>query len=482
MVSKNLKSKFCLPTVERSLLCLAINEPNCYYDIVAKISEQDFLDESNSCLFIVLKSLSSRGIQKFDVVAILDEAKRLDLEDTIGGLKYVRAITNMDIDPSNIQVYIKQLLNASTRLKLFSSLDRQSSNILTSAENNDDDIEGLISKVEYDIISISGDSKAIEEPINLSDGLEAFIEEKMDNKVIITGLSTGFPILDKMIDGLIPGTLFIVAARMKEGKSALLTQMALNLGIVQKVPLLYVDTELTFNEWRTRALASVSQVPERAIKHGNLDDAQYARVKKGIQNIKKAKIFHQYMPGYSVDKLVTLFTKYKLKEDIGVAIFDYLKEPDSTSIDRNRKEYQILGDVTTKLKDLGGKLNIPVLSAVQLNRSNEVADSDRVARYGDIVTMWSKIYKDDAEEKKAIESGTYKKDTHKLVVRTTRRGGSTGEEGIHYQFTKRILGIKELEPHMQPKDFDKWLREEQDEFRPQQQNKSFIGHDDLPLE
>lgn len=464
MVLNTDKSRFCLPFVERSLLCLAINSQDCYYDLVTKITEKDFLDEANASLFIVLNSLHAKGIQQFDLAAIVDESRRLGIEASVGGLKYIRAITNMDIDASNLSVYIKQLLNASTLLKLYTSLNKQSQNVLTSVEASNADVESLLSKVEYDIITLSSESKAIAEPINLSEGLEEFVQERMDNKVDITGISTGFPILDKMIDGLIPGTLFIVAARMKEGKSALLTQMALNIGVTQKIPLLYVDTELTFNEWRTRALASISGVPERAIKHGNLDNAQYSRIKKAVININKANIFHHYMPGYTVDKLVTLFTKYKLKENIGTAFFDYLKEPDSASLDRNRKEYQVLGDVTTRLKDLAGKLNIPVLTAVQLNRANEVADSDRVARYGDIVTMWSTKYDKEEDKKEDLVAGSYRKDTHKLVVRTTRRGGSTGEEGINYQFTKRILAIKELPPHLQPKDFDKCLREEQEEY------------------
>jgi hypothetical protein len=144
------------------------------------------------------------------------------------------------------------------------------------------------------------------------------------------------------------------------------------------------------------------------------------------------------MPGYSVDKLVALYKKYRHKEKIGLIVFDYLKEPDSTSVDRQRKEYQLLGDVTTKIKDLAGQLDIPALTAIQLNRQNDIADSDRVARYADVICIWGNREEDE------INSGGNDCGTHKLVIKDTRRGGGTSDAGIGYNFFKEYLKIKEV--------------------------------------
>ncbi len=204
-------------------------------------------------------------------------------------------------------------------------------------------------------------------------------------------------------------------------------------------PVLYIDTELTFEEWRNRAIAIMSGVKERDVKHGGYNDKTYDNLIKAIKIIKNgSNLFHEYMPGYSVDKLITLYQKYKQKENIGLMVFDYLKEPESSSVDRQRKEYQILGDVTTKLKDLSGRLNIPVLTAVQLNRDNDIADSDRIARYGDVICHWA-ARKSEEQEEGGIDSGT-----HKLVIRNTRRGGTTNEHGIGFNFFKEYLIIQEV--------------------------------------
>jgi hypothetical protein len=184
-------------------------------------------------------------------------------------------------------------------------------------------------------------------------------------------------------------------------------------------------------------------VKEREIKHGGYTEETYNKIKSAKKLIKKGLLFHEYLPGYSVDKVVSLYKKYKLQKDLGLIVFDYLKEPDSSSLDRQRKEYQILGDVTSKLKDLSGQLDIPAVTAVQLNRDHDIADSDRIARYGDVIALWS------AREKEEIEAGGLDCGSHKLWIKDTRRGGTTSEEGIGYYFYKEFLTIKEVSPDKQ---------------------------------
>jgi replicative DNA helicase len=162
--------------------------------------------------------------------------------------------------------------------------------------------------------------------------------------------------------------------------------------------------------------------------------------------MKRGKLFHHYMPGFSVDKLVALYKKYKIKEDLGLIVFDYIKEPGDR--ENERKEHQILGEVTTKLKDLSGEMNIPAIGAVQLSRAKEVADSDKISRYADIVAFWMERDKDEIEAQ-GLDTGNFK-----LIIRDSRRGGRTSEEGITYKFYKQRLAIREVSPELQPVPYD----------------------------
>jgi replicative DNA helicase len=234
------------------------------------------------------------------------------------------------------------------------------------------------------------------------------------------------------------------------GKSTFLSNIASYVAYPGETPILYVDTEMTFSQWRDRIVAGMSGVEERTIKHGGYTEEEYRDIiQKCLTIVEKGHLYHEYMPGYNVDKLVALYKKYHVKHGIGLMIFDYLKEPDSSSLDRQRREYQILGDVTTRLKDLAGSLDIPCLTAVQLNRDKEIADSDRIARYADVICQWT--YRSEKEK----EDGGDKAGSHKIMIKETRRGGMTPEEGIGYFFKKEKLYIEEVDAEDQQIDYGK---------------------------
>lgn len=432
-----MRELFCRPADERALLAYCMQDLTNYFAVCARLEANDFLYAQHESLMLLFHVLSAKGSEQFDSNLIISEATAQDIQKDIGGIKYIQTISNMSVTPQNFEIHLNAVVEAATKYKLYKLLNKQSEILEVNSKSGLSSAD-LLGAIDSEIMDLSMSGFNINEPINLAVGLNEYINSLKDNAVELSGLSTGYPVLDKQIDGMINGTLLVVAARKKMGKSALLTNIALHVAYRLNLPVLYVDTELTFNEWRTRALSNLSGIKERTIKHGGYDDFTYDRLKKCVTIVDKGKLFHEYMPGYSVDKLVALYKKYKHKEKIGLIVFDYLKEPDSTSIDRQRKEYQVLGDVTTKLKDLSGQLDIPAITAVQLNRDNDVADSDRIARYADVICYWSQR---DSEER---DAGGDASGTHKLVVRDTRRGGATSKHGIGYMFFKETLTIREV--------------------------------------
>jgi len=444
-----MKEMFCKPTDERALLSYCFKNMDSFYDLVSKMEAVDFLHSDHSTLFTLLGALTQQDVRSFDLPMVINTAQQMfGGLDSIGGIEYVQSINEMRVDHKNYDIYLQNVLESSTKYKLYYTIHDDLKKI---GQNAKDGLtaEDLIGSIERKILDLSTESKSIREPRNLADGLRELIEERMHNPVQQMGLPTGYPILDKQIDGLVPATLNIISARPKMGKSTFLSNIAAYVSYIADpiISVLYVDTEMPFDQWRDRIVASLTDIPERAIKHGGYNQDDYQKIQTAINIVEKGKLYHEFMPGYTVDKLTALYKKYKLKHDIGLMIFDYIKEPDSSSIERNRKEYQVLGDVTTKLKDLAGSLNIPCLTAVQINREGAVADSDRIIRYADTIMQW--MYKTEEEQEAKGDAGGQ----YKLVVRETRRGGMTPNEGIGYLFKKTTLNVKEAEPPDQIVDY-----------------------------
>lgn len=442
MQELEIKEMFCRPADERAVLSYCMKNLDNYYAVCSKLAPSDFLYSQHELLMLLFQTLSAKGSEVFDANIINAEAVGAGVLDDIGGLKYIQTISSVHASEKNFDIHLNEVVEAAAKFKLFKVMQEKMDYLVENAKGGVSSSE-LMGAVESSIMDLTVSNYSVNEPINLSNGLREYIEERRTSGSLLTGLTTGFPVLDKQIDGLIPGSLTVIAARKKMGKSAFLTNIAVELAYIQNIPILYVDTEMTFDEFRPRAIAKLAKVSERDIKHGNYDDDTYKRLMQSADIVDSGRLFHEYMPGYSVDKLVALYKKYKYKENIGLIVFDYLKEPSSSSIDRQRKEYQILGDVTTKIKDLAGQLNIPALTAVQLNRDNDVADSDRIARYADVICLWQKRSKEE-RDLGGEHCGSYK-----LIVRDSRRGGATSEEGIGYHFFKDKLTIREVAPEHQ---------------------------------
>jgi len=452
-MSEVVKETFSKPSYERALLSLCFTSMENYYVIASMVNDKDFLQPDHKLIWVILGTLSKRKVEKFDAAMVIHEAKNNEILDNIGGYDYINAIVDMELSEDNIPFYTKMIVDASTKYQLYMKLNYGLSYVGKNAADEDITATDLIGKVSSDVMDLSMKSKAVKAAKNLSEGLDAYIEERRNNPVEICGLSTGFPILDKQIDGLIDGTLTVFCARPKHGKSTFLSNIGAYVAYNLRKPVLYVDTEMSFDEWRPRTLAMLSGVPERAVKHGGYSDQHYHNLKRASELIKKGKLFHEYVPGYSVDKLITVYKRYKHVEDIGLAIFDYIKEPSDSK--GERKEYQILGDVTTALKDLAGELNIPFLCANQLNRQEDIADSDRILRYADVL-MFFKAKTEEEIEKYGLHGGT-----HKLIITDSRRGGTTSWDGIGYKFLKKFLKISEAE--VQPPEFmDKEYKEKEE--------------------
>lgn len=460
------KDAFCNPSHERAVLSYCFKAVSNYYIVASKLSSRDFLDSDHQSLWVLFGQLVERGVSQLDLALVVADADKQGILPA-GGSKYYQSIANMELGDDNLKFFVDKVLDNSTKYQLYSRLNLNLQSIFNDAKNEDRPAMEMIGNVTNEIMSISMQSKAVGDAINLADHVDEYIESRKIQAIEISGLSTGFPILDKRIDGLVPGTLTVFCARPKNGKSTFLSTVGKHVSLFSRKPVLYVDTEMSFEEWMPRIISMISGVPERRIKHGGYSEQEYYNIQQAQKLIKQGKFFHEYMPGYSVDKLIALYKKYKYVENIELAVFDYIKAPSGVNF-KEKKEYQLLGDVTTALKDIAGELNVPVLCANQINRQDDIADSDRILRYADVLIFFKKKTSEDVA-KTGLAGGTYK-----LIVTDSRRGGTTTEDGIGFEFRKTNLQMWEAEAQV----VDYENRENQEEEDIEYDRKTLLDEDD----
>jgi len=452
------KVKFSHAGNEATIIACVLKDPTNYFEVEAKLSDGDFLTSHNRALWTIIKGLMREDLATLDAAAILTQAGTMGLEEKIYGYDYVNALFDKRVEPNNIEFYIKRVLDASTKFKIIKASAEihemtDQNRVLTGDSLAAEDIVG---HAQEQFLQISVESNKGTDAVNISEGLAELVEEAKSDPTSVRGLSTGFELLDTAINGLEPGTLTVLGARPKAGKSATLMNIAQHLAYVENIPVLYLDTEMSTKEQQFRLLSILSSVYEKEIKNGTYtSNPEWDKaVDEALDIAQRGKILHKYYPDFTAEGVSALTRKYKHQHGIGCIIFDYIKLPDADLQQMGKvKEYQALGYLCVALKNLAGQLEIPVLTAAQIGRegankgrvtATDFADSDRILRYAN--TLLGLAPKTHEEMKKLEEE--YGRDnalgmgTHRLQILDTRAGG-TNFSGIDMNFRKKILTMQE---------------------------------------
>lgn len=443
--SKNKYEEFICDN-ERALLALGFRSQENLSNICTQVQQELFLYPPHRIIFSAMVTLMSQ-VRKLDLNTLTIRCAELGLNQEARE-KYLPLLVMGEFEDSSLDTHVKAVKNAYLKYKLHlilnSGIETVEKNKTPQAEKGADDI---IAAVSTDISRLDAYRGLDEDVIPFSDIVESFVLERATNRTDVLGLRTGLESLDRQINGLMDGGVVVIAARKKVGKSAVLANIADYVAYEsQQCSVLFLSTEMYSEEDLSRMLALRTFVREREISNGIAwhDPEKKKVLQKAIKQIQTSpcQVYHQYIPNFAIESVVAKAKYWNRKIDnLGLIIFDYIKLPPSRESEQSSyKEHQMLGELTTALKNsVAGEEQIAVLTACQLNRENDVADSDRIARFANTV-----IFMRPQTPAEFNEHGDFRKyGTHMLEIRDTRAGG---QGLIPIRFHKPWLKIVESEP------------------------------------
>ena len=452
------KVRFAHAGNEAAVIACVLKDATNYFEVDAKLSDVDFLTPHHKAIWTIIKTLVREGVISIDTSAILNQATAMKLEERIGGYDYISALFEKSIDPVNIDFYIQRVADASGKLKVLQATQdinelTESNRTLTGETLTADTI---VEHAQQKFLQIALDSEKSAEAVDLADGIKELLDEVALNPSSVRGYATGFPLLDTAINGLEPGTLTVLGARPKVGKSTLLMNWAKYLAYTSDAPVLLIDTEMSTREQQFRVLSTLSSVPEREIKNGTYidDDLKVDAVNEAVRIMGTGRILHKYYPDFTPEGVAALTRKYHHQFGVRCLIFDYIKLPDADlQMIGNVKEHQALGYLCVSLKNLAGQLEIPVITAAQIGRTgankghvtaSDFADSDRILRYANTLLGLACKTKKESEEiaERYGQDTMLGAGTHRLQILDTRAGGSNFS-GLDLHFRQDTLTMNE---------------------------------------
>lgn len=396
---------------ERVILSALFSNPDKLVEVDYLMPEH-FSLAGNRYIYMAMVSLFEQNIdvEPSSVYHYYTDKKVIESINEVGGIEYLFTLKDLRTTEKSIRLFADKIIQSHMAKEIHSFMEDYKDKVLS----HEGEIEEILEEIEEFRNDLSMRYEVKTDVVKIGEGLRERMAS-LSEGVMKYGMSTGMPQYDLMSMGLVDGELTAFGARAKVGKSTVLLNVAKHVSINLGLNVLYIDTEMMTEEQEYRMLSLVSGVDEYEIKTGkfskdNENGTAEEKTKKlydAIEIIESGRLHHVYLPNFTPQKISALAKKYKRQLDIALLIFDYIKLPEGGDTSR---EYIELGRLTGKLKDVAGTLKIPVLTAVQLNRSavgsdyvneSQVAGSDRIVHLVNRLVLLRKL----DEEEKAFKGG-----------------------------------------------------------------------------
>lgn len=432
--------------VEQKLLGMALNSPQAIPDLITNVNEEDFLLESHRFLFRSIAALFQEH-QAVTTLTITDYLNQHKWLEKIGGLNFVSQINDTYYGDEDLQslseiIYIHALGRR---------LDRSLQQLIKERQLNPN-IKSVINKAQTEILKIDLNQKH-NNVIDIGQSTDELIEkiEKLEkNPFAITGVTTGFKMLDKITAGFQQGDLVILAARPAMGKTAFALNLAYNAAVAQYLTnkeektlinanqIAIFSLEMPKEQLTQRILTMMANVASVKLKTGqNILQDEWNKIRQAQKSLQQMNIFIDDTAGLTIQQLQATLQKLKRDHNITLCIIDYLQLIKTSGNGENRQNE--IAAISQQLKRLARDLQLPIICLSQLSRSverredrrpmmSDLRDSGAIEQDADIVMF---LYRDDYYNKKNSQPDT-NENVPKTPIQETEliiakhRNGSTG--------------------------------------------------------
>jgi replicative DNA helicase len=185
----------------------------------------------------------------------------------------------------------------------------------------------------------------------------------------ILGVPTGFLDLDKLLRGLQPSDLLIIAGRPGQGKTGFLLSVAKNAALAHKKHVAVFSLEMSNSQVAERLISQQTGIVSQNLRTGNLDENGFGLLAEAVEKLSETQIFLDDTPAITPIQLRTKCRRLHLEHRLDLILVDYLQL--MTGDTRTDNRVQEVSYISRNLKVLARELNVPVLAAAQLSRAIE---------------------------------------------------------------------------------------------------------------
>jgi replicative DNA helicase len=344
-------------------------------DILLLLGADDFYMPTHAEVFRMLSDLFDRN-EPVDLVIATNALRAADKLEAVGGVDALVALMESVPSSAHATNYAALVRSASEKRRLVQAAQEI---LRDSYAASTTDVDGLLDKAERAIFSIAqgrgAESGATMQDLVKHAMLRVDQLQESDGRAVTGGLNTHFTDLDKFINGLAPGSLYIIAGRPSMGKSSFTTSLLDNICIRDQIPAALFTLEVTKEQVAENMLCSNARVDAHRLMRGELSNDEYAKVPLAAGRLAQAPLYVDDTPGLTMTRLRAKARRLKSRMDIQLVAVDYLQLLSLGSPVESRQLE--ISRLSGSLKQLARELKIPVIALSQLNRGVEARTNKR---------------------------------------------------------------------------------------------------------
>ncbi len=397
----------------------------------------DFYGRQYGILFEAVTELFADA-KPVDLVTLRDKLKEKDVPQELYSIEFLADLVRVVPTSANVCYYAQIVKDKSVLRNLIKVTEGISNECYLDKEKLDDILAGAEKNV-FDIVQRRGSSDFVNIRDIVIQSLDN-IEAASRNKGAVTGIATGFYDLDYKTAGLQPSDLVLLAARPSMGKTAFVLNIAEHIAVKNKITTAIFSLEMSKTQLVNRILSMNSRVDAQVLRTGNLEDSDWANLMESARIIGESGLIIDDTPGISITELRSKCRKFKLEQNLGLVIIDYLQLMSASG--RSESRQQEISEISRSLKALAREINCPVVALSQLSRAVEKRDDKRpmlsdlresgaIEQDADVVMF---IYRDEYYNKESPEAGITE------IIIAKQRNGPTGTVKLGWQaeYTKFV--------------------------------------------
>ena len=387
---------------EQAVLGAIFLNTDALADAMEYVEANDFYRRAHQILFQAMVDLNNDG-EAIDVLTVQNYLTTNNQLDDVGGVAYIAELATSVPTAANAGYYAKIVEEKSMLRRLIST----ATNIITQANNGDDDVPSLLDSAERQIMDVSerrnrSGFREIKDVLNetLSD-IDRLSQQSED----ITGLPTGYREFDKMTAGLQPDNLIILAARPAVGKTAFALNIAQNVATSTDTSVAIFSLEMSAESLVNRMLCAEGSINANHLRTGQLDEGEWQNLIVAMGALSNTSIFIDDTPGIKMAEIRAKCRRLaKEKGNLGLVVIDYLQLIEGSNKESRQQE---VSEISRQLKKLAKELSVPILALSQLSRGveqrqdkrpvlSDIRESGSIEQDADIVAF---LYRDDYYER-----------------------------------------------------------------------------------